>query len=314
MNLPDLKKSIDNKEILPLYIFTGEEIAVMDIYIKWIANLFDGKYKSADSLSSIIAGLKTNSLIDKSKSLYVIRDDKTVSNTESIWEPLLSGTVQRGNSIILVYNSIDKRSKFYKEMSKVITNFEPLSDNILLRYIAKEVTLSNDRALYLIQICKNNYNKLKLEMDKIKNLSNHLYIDNNKAFDMCVDGNAFYIPPDGDIFELLNAILARDINSTYKHFEKFKQRGESPLAILSLLHTNLKALLQIQCAEGLNNIGTVTGLNGFQINNLSKFKGKYTNTELIRMIRIVNYCDKCAKQTGNIEMDMLLDFIFVKIF
>lgn len=313
MTLPELKKSISDKIVKPLYIFTGEEIAVMDIYIKNIAKMF-GNVVYVDSLQSIIPNLKSNSLIVKDRTLYVIRDDKSIQTAEKVWNSIKTGSLQKANTLLFTFTSIDKRGKFYKSMENVITYFDPLSETVLLKYVNKDLQLSQDNALYLIEITGRNYNKMLLEMDKIKNLANHLNISHDKAFDMCVDNNAFYIPPDGDIFNLLDAILSRNVNTTYTQLNKFKLRGESPLAILSLLHTNVKSLLQIQCADGLQNVGKVTGLNSYQINNLSKFKNKYSIEELIRILKILNYCDKAVKQTGSIDTEILLDFLLVKIF
>ena len=89
-------------------------------------------------------------------------------------------------------------------MQNVITYFDLLSSNVLLKYVDKELHLNKDNAEYLVEITGHNYSKLLLEMDKVKNLAKHLNINNDKAFDMCVTHNAFYIPPDGDVFELLN--------------------------------------------------------------------------------------------------------------
>lgn len=313
MTLPELKKSIAEKKSQPLYIFTGDEIAVMRIYIRKIASMFE-QVAYAESLQSIIPKLKSNSLISKGSTLYVIRDDKTVSSAEKIWANIKNGSLQKNNSLLFTFTNIDKRGKFYKSMSNYITHFEPLSTEILLKYVNKDLQLDKDKATYLIEITNNNYNKMLLEMDKVKNLSTHLHITHNEAFDMCIKHNAFYIPPDGDIFGLLDAILSRNVRKTNLQLQKFKQRGDSPLAILSLLHTNIKALLQLQCAEGMANIGKVTGLNGFQINNLTPFKNKYSIKELIRILTILNYCDKAVKQTGSIDTEILLDFLLVKIF
>ena len=313
MNLPELKKAIAEKRKSSLYIFTGQEIAVMDIYIKMIAKMYSN-VMYVESLQSIIPKLKSNSLISSGSTLYVIRDDKTVANAEKVWASIKSGSLQKSNTLLFTFTALDKRGKFYKSMADYITYFEPLSNSVLLKYINKDLQLDTAKAEYLIQITSNNYNKILLEMDKVKNLANHLHISHNEAFDKCVEANAFYIPPDGDIFELLNAILSRNVKQTNKQLNKFKMRGDSPLAILSLLHTNIKSLLQLQCADGLQNIGKVTGLSGFQINNLAPFKNKYSSQELIRILNILNYCDKAVKQTGSIDADILLDFLLVKIF
>ena len=314
MNLMELKKSIAQNNISNLYVFTGDEIAILNIYINKIASLFDNRVFYPETLSAAVGRLKSNSLLYKDKYLYVIRDDKEVTTTEKIWNSLKSGKFQHGNTIILVYNNMDKRGKFYKAFEDYIVSFEALSADILSKYVAKQLTLSKDRTSYLIEICQNSYNKLLLEMDKINDLSNALSISHDKAFDMCVDSNAFYIPPTGEIFDLLNAILKGNPKVAYNQLQMFVRRGDSPLAIISLLHTNLKAILQVQCASGHKDIGQVTGLNGFQIKNANNFVGMYSDKELIRMIKINRFCEKCIKQTGLIDQDIILDFMLVKIF
>jgi DNA polymerase III delta subunit len=314
MNLMELKKSLSEKKINKLYIFTGDEIAVMDIYIDKISKMFNGDVVNAVSLSSIVSRLKSKSLIFNNKSLFIIRDDKEVTSAEKIWDSLKKGTFQKDNTILLVYNNIDKRGKFYKEFAEYIVSFEPLSTEILLKYVNKDLQLSKDKAEYLIHICQNNYNKLLLEMDKVKCLAKNKNISDEQAFDMCVKGNAFYIPPEGEIFDLLNAVLNGNVNETYKQLQMFIKRGDSPLAIMSLLHTNLKAILQVQCVQGKKDITQITGLPYYQIKNTYQFLNMYSEEELIRMIRINRFCEKAIKQTGLIDQDMILDFMLVKIF
>ena len=314
MNLMELKKDLSSKKLNKLYIFTGEEIAILNIYIKKLSKLFIGKAFEVDSLSSIVNKLKSNSLIQTEKSMYIIRDDKTILSAEKIWKSLKSGTFQNGNIIVLVYNNIDKRGKFYKEFIDNIVYFEHLSKDVLYKYITKECNLAKNNAFYLIDICLNDYNMILLELDKIKNLATGLNITYDEAFDMCIDNNAFYIPPDGEIFDLLNSILSGNVKETYKQLKLFERRGDSPIVVLSLLHSNLKSVLQVQCTQGYPNIGQITGLNGFQIKNAQKYCNLYTEQELIRMIKINRFCEKCIKQTGMIDIDMILDFMFVKIF
>lgn len=314
MNLMELKKSISDKSLKKLYIFTGEEVAILKIYLSKLSNVFNGPTVYTESLSGITAKLKSNSLIQSSSTMYIIRDDKTVLSTEKIWNSLKNGSFQKDNIIVLVYTSLDKRGKFYKEFSDDIVIFDHLSTDILLKYIAKEVSISTDRAQFLVHICNNDYSSILLETDKVKCLANHKGITHNEAFDLCRNYNGFYVPPDGEIFDLLNAILSQNITETYKQLQTFVRRGDSPLAVLSLLHNNVKAILQVQCAQGHSNLGQVTGLSGFQIKNAQQFVNKYTENELIRMIKINRFCEKCIKQTGLIDINMILDFLFIKIF
>lgn len=314
MNLMELKKNLASNKLDKLYIFTGEEIAILRIYLNKLSKLFSGPSFEVNSLVDITSKLKSNSLIQTQKSIYIIRDDKSVLSAEKIWKSLKSGSFQNGNIIVLIYTNIDKRGKFYKEFADNIVHFEHLSEEVLTKYVIKECELDKKRTDYLINICTNDYNLILLEIDKIKNLAKNKGISHNEAFDMCLNNNAFYIPPEGEIFDLLESILSGNVKRTYEQLELFKLRGESPIAVISLLHTNLKSILQVQCTQGYQNIGQITGLNGFQIKNAQKFCNLYTDQELIRMIKINRFCEKCIKQTGLIDIEMILDFMFVKIF
>ena len=314
MNLMELKKALAKKQVSKFYVFTGEETEVLRRYLDKVANASDRELVFADTLASLTNTLKSNFLSFGKKKVYVIRDDRDILTAEKVWQPLIKGTFQRDNIIILVYSDIDKRSKFYKNFSKNITYFDKLSTSVLVKYVNKEVSLTHKRAEHLVNICDHLYSSILLETDKIKWLAKSKHIDENTAFDMCIKSNAIYISPNGEIFDLLNAILSQNVKETYRQLQLFTQRGDSPIAILSLLHTNLKAILQVQCAKNYSNIGQVTGLNGFQIKNAQPFINQYTEQELIRMIKINRFCEKCIKQTGLIDSDMILDFLLIKFF
>lgn len=317
MNLMTLKKNLSDKNLSNLYVFVGDEIAVRNIYIDKIKALFGKDTVYADSVSSITGKLKTNNLFGSKQSLFIVYDDKDITNSkigEKVWASLKDGTFQKNHIIILVYNNIDKKEKFYKEFSDYIVSFDLLSTDVLLKYTLKEIDLPKDKAEYLIGICSNNYNIILMETDKLRCLAEYNHITHEQAFDMCVEQNSFYMPTEGGIFDLLNSILNRNIVQTYEDFQMFVRRGDSPIAILSLLHSNLKAILQLQCADGLKDIGKVTGLTGYQIKSAQQFMYRYSNEELIRMIKIVRFCEKSIKQTGVLNTDNVMDFIFIKIF
>lgn len=316
MNLMQLKKDLSTNHLSNLYIFTGEEIAIMDIYIDKIKKAFGGDCSVVSSLESVATRVKSNSLFGSDKTLFIIRGDSTLtsSKNEKLWNSLKSGSYQGKHILLFVYNTIDKREKFYKEFTDYIVTFDALSTDILVKYVLKEIDVSKDKASFLVELCQNSYNKILLETDKLKCLANHRGISDNEAFDICLKSNYFHRPVEGEVFDLLNSILHRDISKVYEDFLMFNRRGDSPIVILSLLHNNLKAILQLQCAQGLSNLGQVTGLSGFQIQNAQKFIGVYSNAELIRMIKIVRFCEKSIKQTGIVDMENALDFIFIKIF
>ena len=95
-----------------------------------------------DSISSIYSRLQNNTFMNK-PNCYVIRDDKDYLSQEKIWAGLNSGVTQGKNVIILIYTNLDKRSKFYKSHTDMLTEFEKLIPEVLAKYIKKEIGLGN---------------------------------------------------------------------------------------------------------------------------------------------------------------------------
>lgn len=97
--------------------------------------------------------------------------------------------------IIFKYNNLDKRNKFYKQFENNIVEFNKLSDEVLTKYIQRELNvgtnLTDINCKKLIDICGSNYNQILLELDKLK----HYY-------DYWLQGGAS--PDNNIVFNVLN--------------------------------------------------------------------------------------------------------------
>ena len=116
MNIVELKKSLDSGELSNLYIFTGEEYTILNIYIDRICDLFD-VVKRSDSVLSIYKNLSSRSLIQTGKQVYVVRDDRDFLTSETIWIDIVKRLKARNATLVLKYSSIDTRSKFNKHFN-----------------------------------------------------------------------------------------------------------------------------------------------------------------------------------------------------
>lgn len=165
MNITDVKTDIKNKKIKPYYIFAGEEIEIQRIYINKIAEVLGYSVVRVDHIADVWAEIISPTLFGKS-CVYVVRDDKDLQ------EDILSAQIERnnlnGNIIINLLTTVDKRTKFYKANSDKIVLFERLSEEVLKKYIKKEITLNNANCERLIAICESDYSRILLEIDKIK--------------------------------------------------------------------------------------------------------------------------------------------------
>jgi len=113
MEITEVKQQIKDKKLQPMYIFTGEELGIMDIYIRKIAEAIDTKPIVVDSVAGVIQKISNQSFIVK-QSCYVVVEDFDFIKDESAIESFMRGDIQRNNIVILVLYSLDKRSKLYK--------------------------------------------------------------------------------------------------------------------------------------------------------------------------------------------------------
>lgn len=312
MELYQLKEQIVKKALNPLYIFTGEEVAIMDIYIKQVAAVKNATPTRVDSISGIYRKLQTSSLMSKPK-CYVIRDDKEYMTQENIWEGLNVGAIQGDNVIILVFTNLDKRSKFYKHHSEMMVEFAKLSNDLLAKYIKKEIGLDAKNGVKLAELCNSDYSRILLECDKL----NHLALATKKtiehAFEMAVENKLIYCPPKDVIFEFIDAVCKRQIKRSFDLLAELNAINESPLAMISLLYTNFRSMLLVQTAGGGDNLTSRTGLTPWQV-KLAKEKGNhYSANELVAIIKLIRQTEKAFK-TGGIEQDMAISHMLINIF
>ena len=306
MNITDVKTHIKNKKIQSYYIFAGDEIEVQRIYINKIAEVLGYEVVRADCISDVWPSIITPTLFDK-PCVYVVRDDKDLLQDEKLNNNLTSDKLN-GNVIINLITTVDKRTKWYKANSDKIVLFERLSDEVLIKYIQRITTLNRRNCERLIAICDSDYSQILLEIDKIKRFNND---NHNEAFEQLLSEGAIYQPPKDAIFDLVDAILKRQIDRVYNLFEQCKEIGEANLVILSVLYKNTKQVLQVQACES-SDICNSTGLTSWQVRCAKDKCGNYSIGELVNILKLIQKIQK-GILTGQIEDSMSVEYLLVNI-
>lgn len=310
MNIQELQKQIIKKEFDNLYVFLGEEIAIQKIYINKMATIKNLEIQYIEEYKQIHNSLKVNDLFG-SKKLYVILDDLDILKQEKIWEEIDTN----GNIIIFKYNNIDKRNKFYKFFEKQIVEFNKLSDEVLVKYIQKEVPLGVQNCKKLIDICNSNYNQILLEIDKI--LKSSFSIDEtcydyfDRVFMELEKQGAFHKEISDITFEFVEKVLKRDIKQVYKLQKQLKQIGESNIKVLAILYNSIKVVLLIQSCKS-KDICKTTGLQYYQVKYNQDKLNYYRIGELVHILRLIQKIESGIKQ-GTIDEVISLDYLLVNI-
>lgn len=312
MELRELHKSIIDKKNLHLYIFTGNEIYVRDTYIKQIAKTFGCidtiRY---DTVSEAVRTIKKPRL-NNGRMCFVVSDDKSYLKDDKSWETVNNIVIQHDAILIIVYNSLDKRSKFYKQYKDTICEFDVLSDNILKSYILADLpNFSENCVKKLISMCESNYNRIRLEEDKIRHFAEYQSISFDEAFNKLVAAGIITAPIGDITFKFTDAILLHDIDAVKKYSVQAKQIGEPELLTLSTLYNGFKNILSVQTAP--KNIKAADlGLTPFQYKLAKEKSNVYTNADIIFILKLITNIEQGIKN-GTIMPEIAIDYLLVNI-
>lgn len=312
MNVIDVKTDIRNKTIKKYYVFTGEEIEVMNAFIRKIAEVENAGICRADTLSSIFSKMQNRSIIS-TKTCFVIRDDKEYMSSEDVWEKLENEKLQNNNLVILLYTDIDKRSKFYKHSKDIIVEFNALTDENLKREIQKRIKLSDKNCEQLIDICDHSLGIILNEIDKIKTYVNYLGPAETQdgVFDKFVKEGTIHQPPRDVIWEFVDAVLLRQRKKAFELMQEALEYGNPILTLISVLYKDTKALLQLQSCKS-DDVSKSTGLSGWDIKRSKPRCGRYSISELVNAMYLIRNTEKGIK-SGSIDEDVAMEYILVNM-
>lgn len=316
MNLAQIKQDIQSKKFSPVYIFTGEEIGVMDIYINQIAKIKKSEIIRFDTFKEIFNHVKMPSMINIS-GIYFCRDDAEILNNEKIWNLIENTKWVKNDVIIIVFTNIDKRKSFYKRFKAHICEFEPLDDKILIKYIKKQIPLSEMSSRALIEACEHSYSRIMLEIDKIKqytdayNDENCNETDPNQVLKWLIEAGTIYQPAQDSIFAWSDAMMYRKQAEAFELMRECFESGEAVLTMLTVLYMNVKQVLQVKSCES-KDISKSTGLTGWQIQCAKKFIKSYSVQELVNVMKLIREMETGIK-LGKIEEQAVIPYIMINM-
>lgn len=301
MELWELKDRISNNNIPNFLIFTGPELGLMDIYINQIAKVLQTSPKRVDNVAGAISSSKIFSLTSGNK-YSIVRGDKALLTSDKLQEKVK--TIK--DYLIVIYDSIDKRSKLYKDFEDSIVTFSYMDEKTLISLLSRKIQLSQDNLKWLVAACGHDYARCLLEINKL-NLFDE---DKNELFDTFRKDGVIHSEIGDVIFQFVDAVMTRKKASSWKLYELLKLKGESNIKIISLLYTNFKALLSVQfCKEP-----TVenTGLTPYQITINKNRRGIYKDYELLDIMKLLSKVDYNIKN-GIIEEAISVEYLLVKL-
>lgn len=325
MKLHELQQQIISKALNKLYIFYGEEVGIMDIYLEKIYSVVGADIARVETVQDAYSKMRQKKLAGGPR-CFVVRDDKDFLKNDKVWNTVFSTVENCSDFLILIYSSMDKRSKFYKQNADNMTEFEKLTPDMLAKYIQKELKdVDTQTAAHLAEVCECNYNRIMLECDKVKNyvhgrrsalLMDGLYDDSltygSAIRKLLTDGIIF--KPIGDItFKFTDAILTRNYKDTAEYLRQARLKGEPEIMVLSILYNGFKQILMVQ-GLGKDQSEPVkrTGLTAWQVKMAKEKQGHYSISELINALKVVRFAEKGIK-TGQLDAEVAFEYVIANV-
>lgn len=308
MNIVELKKDMKANNLAGLYIFTGEEIYIRNLYIEQIVDL-GFIWKELPTVAELFKSVGTTKLIQK-PTLYVIRDDMDfIKQDSTVWDKLVAWVNNSVNKVILIYNNIDKRNKFFKTFEENTVKFEKLSETVLLKYVQKEADISRENALDLIHRCNSNFNLCLLELNKVImfSLSNNISID--EAYKKCCADRVVLDLPKESLEKYITAVMNKDFSLAIEISNDFDFTEEPPLKILAFLYNSFEALFAVVAYEsGLSLKKNESGANFWAVKNAEIFGIKWQIKQVRDMMDFIQFLESGIKM-GIVSADAAIPML-----
>ena len=310
MDLKILEKQIKllkSRKSKNFYILTGEELGVINAFIKQISVTYKADIQRVDTVAEIWPKLLTKSPLVKSNSLYVVKDDLDFLKSD-LWNNDGLNKIKY-NKLVLILTKLDKRSKFVKTYNKEFIEFKKLSNTQLTSLVLNTLEMKEREAEYLVNRCECDYSRILNELDKLKRL-NLKPGEYKKAIDYIIS-----VEYDFTIFDFIDFVCSGDINNSVLALNVLLDRGESIIGMITLLYNQFKQGLMIYDYLDMTTqvIAKRTGVNPFIIDKLrNSICVTYSQKEMIeRMLLLVNI-DKGIK-TGLYDDKIAIQYALLKI-
>lgn len=304
MELNELQQDIKNNTLKPIYVFTGVEHEIMKIYINQIRK----PVLSTFSVAEAVRLCNSSSLLGNTSKVYKVYYDAEFFVNDLAWD-----TVEKilgHNTLILIINDIDKRSKFYKRFKDCIVEFNKLPQNVVIKYLRKAINLSDIYLNELFDMCDGCYSVALQEIDKINNYTS----DDNKdqAFvKLKTDGIIVKYGDYDYTLDVMNYLLDKDCKNACAYGAKLS--SDKIIYLLAVVYNGFRQVLSVQ-GLGMNreNASERTGLTSWQVKNTISHLNRYTMEELQDNLLFIRKLEMGVK-TGKYDPKNIVDLLILGI-
>jgi DNA polymerase-3 subunit delta len=291
-----------------VYLFYGEEKYDLNIRVEKIkkdfsnleigVNLFYLNKENIDELSSIIESVT----FFGTQKLIIIKDTKLKFDLS-----FLDKNLDEDIKIIIIEDSVDKRSTEYKKLSKVAecVEFNHMNPQEMITYAIQilkkyNINISHDTAEYFQTVCGEDKTNNINELQKLV-----IYLNPGDTVNKEIIDKVCSKTLNAKIFDVLNKIVNKETKEGIILLDEILQQKEPISKISNMLYKQVKQMYMIKYLKENNekDIATKLGIHPFVFKNLSYSCDKYTLESLRKIIYDFDEYDEKTKN-GEIDFDI----------
>ena len=323
MNWNEFYQSVKAGDIAPVYLFTGPEAYIKREALETLrAKLLPPGLEALNDAT--LEGVTAQQITDAAETMPMMCDRRVVTVRD--WAPLLSGKAKNEEaetawmqkwlenppqSCALVFymrEEPDGRKKLTALLKKkaTVVSFDPLTDAELSRWCARRLKPLDKRIApaalnTLSYMAGRELTRLSGELDKLA-----AYIGGGREEITEADVRAI-VPAslEYNVFELLNSLLAGDVQKGQQTVNSLLQGGQTTMGLLAMLTRQIRQLAHMKCA--LDAGGNVQSVQ--ELLKMHPYAAKQTARQCARLSAgwLIDLFEKCVEADYAVKSGRLRD-------
>ncbi len=324
MSSDRIKQDIQNESFARVYLLYGDEEmmkkqdrnrlmkAMVDPEDDMNLSRFDNENYSENELISI-----ANTMPFLSEHRVILVTDSGAFKRSGILADRIS-EFPDSTHIIFCEKEVDTNNKLFKYVSEhgvavkeTAPDEESLKMMLAIALKRKNVMISEDAIVYLIQKVGVNMSMLQTEIDKLAAYCmDKGYAERADVDEICIEN------PENKIFVMLDSALEGNSEQAFYHYKNLLEAQEKPEHILSMMNSSVNRLYQVkalhQDGKSKDDIIAITKMQKFLYPKYLRMGQKKSEKNILSMLEFGLDLEHKFK-TGNIDAETAIEFYIVKL-
>lgn len=276
------------------------------------------KYTYDNNMDSIIEDANTKNLFGDKK-LIIVENSTFINESDKLDISPLETYLDNFNKdtyliFTLISESVDTRRKIFKKIKEVgnIIAYEKIDNKFFINYIS-DILKQNNKKMEP-RLIEEFLNKVGYDLGNIKNELEKLFIlTNNEKIEEEDIKSINTNNKEESLFSLIDSIVNKEISKSIKLYRYFIGKNEEVIKIIAMLANKYRLIYQTKLLyqEGKNkyDISKILGVHSYAISLAITTSFKYTDSELIRMLKELYNLDldiKIGKVNDKFALEMFI--------